>query len=263
VVYDVVMKGSIDEDERPEKVQFNLARPSALSGRHIMDTCGSCGAGSPSNRCSRCKAVSYCDATCQRAAWKKHKKTCTKKKKASGPKEEATEPPAKPASTARSAPDAPLAVDIVVRPRAAVLVGYLVQVGQVDQCVPPPKGGAAGGADDILDQVLDDIADDIADDGNAADNLDAVRLGQVVALHHRRQKGRAGPIDDTLVDILVTCSDDTSRLEIMKGIPLRRVACVHPRVTGLADRDRFGHSSLRDTFAPLMYPAALRKLEKR
>ena len=228
-----------------------------------MDTCGSCGAGSPSNRCSRCKAVSYCDATCQRAAWKKHKKTCTKKKKASGPKEEATEPPAKPASTARSAPDAPLAVDIVVRPRAAVLVGYLVQVGQVDQCVPPPKGGAAGGADDILDQVLDDIADDIADDGNAADNLDAVRLGQVVALHHRRQKGGAGPIDDTLVDILVTCSDDTSRLEIMKGIPLRRVACVHPRVTGLADRDRFGHSSLRDTFAPLMYPAALRKLEKR
>ena len=243
-------------------------------GSTTMDTCGSCGAGSPSNRCSRCKAVSYCDATCQRAAWKKHKKTCTKKKKVSGPRDEAAAPP----STAKSAPDTPLAVDIVVRPRAAVLVGYLVQVGQVDQCVPPSEGGAAGGADeggaaggaargscddDILDQVLGDLADDIADDGNAADNLDAVRLGQVVALHHRRQKNGAGPIDDTFVDVRVTCSDDASRLEIMKGIPLRRVACVHPRVTGLTDRDRFGHGSLRDAFAPLMYPAALRKLEKR
>ena len=40
--------------------------------------CGYCGAvlNGPKRRCGRCKQACYCDATCQRAGWKEHKKAC-------------------------------------------------------------------------------------------------------------------------------------------------------------------------------------------
>ena len=43
------------------------------------DTCSQCGKqGTGFKRCSICKDASYCGAECQKAAWKKHKKTCKK-----------------------------------------------------------------------------------------------------------------------------------------------------------------------------------------
>ena len=42
-------------------------------------TCSHCGKqGKGFKRCSVCKDVSYCGAECQKVAWKKHKKTCSK-----------------------------------------------------------------------------------------------------------------------------------------------------------------------------------------
>lgn len=39
-------------------------------------SCGACGSTSASMKCGRCKAVCYCNATCQRAHWKAHKTVC-------------------------------------------------------------------------------------------------------------------------------------------------------------------------------------------
>ena len=36
--------------------------------------CGGCGAAGATQQCSICKAAVYCDASCQRKAWKAHKK---------------------------------------------------------------------------------------------------------------------------------------------------------------------------------------------
>ena len=49
--------------------------------------CGGCGAAGATQQCSNCKAVVYCDASCQRKAWKKHKKHC-----APGGKERSSHP---------------------------------------------------------------------------------------------------------------------------------------------------------------------------
>jgi len=38
--------------------------------------CGACGEGPAPHRCSRCKKVSYCDASCQAAHWAAHKPRC-------------------------------------------------------------------------------------------------------------------------------------------------------------------------------------------
>lgn len=38
--------------------------------------CAVCGAGGNLKKCSRCKAVSYCGADCQRAHWAVHKRSC-------------------------------------------------------------------------------------------------------------------------------------------------------------------------------------------
>ena len=44
-------------------------------------TCAYCGKqGTGFKRCSACKQVSYCGGECQKAGWKKHKKTCEKPK---------------------------------------------------------------------------------------------------------------------------------------------------------------------------------------
>lgn len=38
--------------------------------------CGTCGEEKPEKKCSKCKAVQYCDRECQRLHWFAHKKTC-------------------------------------------------------------------------------------------------------------------------------------------------------------------------------------------
>ena len=49
--------------------------------------CGGCGAAGATQQCSNCKAGGYFDASCQRKAWKKHKKRC-----APGGKERSSHP---------------------------------------------------------------------------------------------------------------------------------------------------------------------------
>ena len=46
------------------------------------DRCGHCREGGATQCCSRCRAVCYCNATCQRAAWKVHKPMCKRAKEA-------------------------------------------------------------------------------------------------------------------------------------------------------------------------------------
>ena len=55
----------------------SLAWPQARLGK----LCGSCGkgqqeTGAPLKACTRCRKAFYCGASCQRAAWPQHKKTC-------------------------------------------------------------------------------------------------------------------------------------------------------------------------------------------
>ena len=62
-------------------------------------TCSVCGKAGATARCSRCRAVVYCGAACQRKDWKRHKKTCNGGKKAkdpaaaAGPSQEESRPP--------------------------------------------------------------------------------------------------------------------------------------------------------------------------
>eukprot|EP01113_Clastostelium_recurvatum_P051378 TRINITY_DN9971_c0_g2_i1.p1 TRINITY_DN9971_c0_g2~~TRINITY_DN9971_c0_g2_i1.p1 ORF type:complete len:158 (+),score=25.00 TRINITY_DN9971_c0_g2_i1:381-854(+) len=47
------------------------------SSNSSSSSCSSCGShASDLLMCSRCKLASYCNATCQRAHWRTHKKTC-------------------------------------------------------------------------------------------------------------------------------------------------------------------------------------------
>lgn len=40
--------------------------------------CSTCGDEKPDKKCSKCKAVQYCDRECQRLHWFMHKKTCAR-----------------------------------------------------------------------------------------------------------------------------------------------------------------------------------------
>jgi hypothetical protein len=40
--------------------------------------CAACGKSDPTNACSNCKRVSYCDATCQKNDWQRHQAMCIK-----------------------------------------------------------------------------------------------------------------------------------------------------------------------------------------
>jgi len=52
------------------------APPKAMRGKEVTE-CDRCGAWcEKQQRCGGCKAVSYCDLVCQKAAWKQHKKMC-------------------------------------------------------------------------------------------------------------------------------------------------------------------------------------------
>ncbi|ETN59528.1 ankyrin repeat and MYND domain-containing protein 2 [Anopheles darlingi] len=54
----------------------------AINGqRGFQDTvpiCSSCGEEKPDKKCSKCKAVQYCDRQCQRLHWFAHKKVCAR-----------------------------------------------------------------------------------------------------------------------------------------------------------------------------------------
>lgn len=43
-----------------------------------MTYCSTCGNEKPDKKCSKCKAVQYCDRECQRTHWFMHKKTCAR-----------------------------------------------------------------------------------------------------------------------------------------------------------------------------------------
>jgi hypothetical protein len=64
--------GDAGEDDRGA-----LHVAEALRTLALKDSCAHCGKqGTALNRCSTCKHVWYCGATCQNAAWKRHKKAC-------------------------------------------------------------------------------------------------------------------------------------------------------------------------------------------
>ncbi len=61
---------------RPDGSSSGSIQTSPTAG-DSMDTCNFCGARSKDTKlCGRCKGVRYCNAACQRAAWKEHKKLC-------------------------------------------------------------------------------------------------------------------------------------------------------------------------------------------
>lgn len=55
---------------------------SAINGqRGFVDSiaiCSTCGEEKPAKKCSKCKAVQYCDRNCQRLHWFAHKKACSR-----------------------------------------------------------------------------------------------------------------------------------------------------------------------------------------
>ena len=64
--------GDAGEDDRGA-----LHVAEALRTLALKDSCAHCGKqGTALKRCSTCKHVWYCGATCQNAAWKRHKKAC-------------------------------------------------------------------------------------------------------------------------------------------------------------------------------------------
>ena len=76
-----------NEDQAMEAVR-ELAKESGVDeanilfseGRQVRRVCAACGKGylqiSGLKECARCKKACYCDASCQRAHWKEHKKQC-------------------------------------------------------------------------------------------------------------------------------------------------------------------------------------------
>lgn len=46
--------------------------------RDTIAVCGACGQEKPEKKCSKCKAVQYCDRECQRLDWTQHKKKCAR-----------------------------------------------------------------------------------------------------------------------------------------------------------------------------------------
>jgi hypothetical protein len=57
------------------------------SGHALVTTtgqCGACGKSGAAKECSVCMAAWYCNANCQQAAWRLHKKTCVARASATG-----------------------------------------------------------------------------------------------------------------------------------------------------------------------------------
>ena len=71
--------------EARQKVAVNSTGEAVTSVTLHSRICSHCSAGygqqadkKPTLRCGKCRNVWYCDAVCQRADWKKHKKICEK-----------------------------------------------------------------------------------------------------------------------------------------------------------------------------------------
>jgi len=58
------------------QTRSTMATAATGAGKAITRTCDHCGKHGCDLACSRCKAVTYCDAKCQKAEWKRHKKSC-------------------------------------------------------------------------------------------------------------------------------------------------------------------------------------------
>ena len=88
----MIMSG-MDQKEALEKMKAKiLTRPgvrlkktppaaasSSLSGESNLATCGHCGKAGAAKVCGRCQVTCYCNRSCQKDGWKKHKKQCGKK----------------------------------------------------------------------------------------------------------------------------------------------------------------------------------------
>ncbi|KAG5894161.1 hypothetical protein JTB14_001857 [Gonioctena quinquepunctata] len=59
-----------------------------------ISVCNTCGEEKPSKKCSKCKAVQYCDRNCQRLHWHWHKKACPRLSQGLGEVELQTKPDA-------------------------------------------------------------------------------------------------------------------------------------------------------------------------
>ncbi|XP_023023456.2 ankyrin repeat and MYND domain-containing protein 2 [Leptinotarsa decemlineata] len=60
---------------------FNVVNSAINGQRGFMDNisiCNTCGEEKPAKKCSKCKAVEYCDRNCQRLHWHWHKKACSR-----------------------------------------------------------------------------------------------------------------------------------------------------------------------------------------
>lgn len=64
-----------------EGTALELINTTVNGQRGFKDTvvlCSACGHEKPEKKCSKCKAVQYCDRECQRLHWFMHKKTCAR-----------------------------------------------------------------------------------------------------------------------------------------------------------------------------------------
>lgn len=74
------MVATLASSEPPSAISVVLA---AINGQRgfaadYSETCVTCGAEKATKKCSKCKAVQYCDRECQRLHWFIHKKSCAR-----------------------------------------------------------------------------------------------------------------------------------------------------------------------------------------
>lgn len=74
---------SVEPVRLPFEAKADTEQKRILASSILRRTCGGCGAGDNPTQgntfkaCSRCKTTYYCSVTCQRAAWKVHKRVCS------------------------------------------------------------------------------------------------------------------------------------------------------------------------------------------
>ncbi|XP_052860168.1 ankyrin repeat and MYND domain-containing protein 2 [Anopheles cruzii] len=74
---------------------LDILRGAMHGQRGFQDTitiCSSCGEEKPDKKCSKCKAVQYCDRQCQRLHWFAHKKVCARPSSSASATAEAQQP---------------------------------------------------------------------------------------------------------------------------------------------------------------------------
>ena len=75
----LLFSGMTPEEMQKEMERRVLERQPKVRIRNVSQ-CGHCDKEGATHVCPRCDITRYCNRTCQKAAWKKHKKTCGKKK---------------------------------------------------------------------------------------------------------------------------------------------------------------------------------------